>query len=167
MSEKEIPSENEPMPVHHEGEHFFVGDLAPAIPEPIPQADGDGGDTSATRGKSGQSTPMGAWRPVPQNSLSGEEVGTFRPDNNAAKAGSTNIVHSDNDLASSSRIDVEPHVDHKRPADDDGVRRSPNPVSGNYPGDLWRSHTRRGGVQSLVRSSRRVGGRNDCETADD
>ena len=56
-----------------------------------------------------------------------------------------------------------PEIDHKRAADEDGTRRSPNPVYGNYSSDLWRSHTRSGGAQSLVRSRRRVGGRNDCE----
>jgi len=61
------------------------------------------------------------------------------------------------------RSRVVPHIDHKRPPDVDGTRRSPNPISGNYVSDLWRSHTRSGGVQSLVRSRNRVGGRNDCE----
>lgn len=61
------------------------------------------------------------------------------------------------------RSRVVPHIDHKLPRDEDGMRRSPNPISGNYATDLWRSHTRSGGVPSLVRSRKRVGGRNDCE----
>lgn len=55
-----------------------------------------------------------------------------------------------------------PHIDHKPPADDDcGMPQ--HPIYGDYVKDLWRSHTRSGGVPSLIRSRRRVGGRNDCE----
>ena len=168
MSDKNPSTENEPFQMRPSREHFFIGDIAPAPPESVAQADGDDGETSRMRGSSGQATPMGSWRPVPQRSLSGEEVGRFRRENDGMNPRpATTVPRGSKDLTAGSRIDVEPHVDHKRPADDDGVRRSPNPISGNYPGDLWRSHTRSGGVQSLVRSSRRVGGRNDCETVDD
>ena len=65
------------------------------------------------------------------------------------------------------RLRLVPHIDHKAPPDDD-CGTPPHPIFGNYVKDLWRSHTRSGGVQSLVRSRRRVGGRNDCEKlADD
>lgn len=57
---------------------------------------------------------------------------------------------------------VVPHIDHKAPADDD-CGMPGHPIYGNYVKDLWRSHTRSGGVPSLVRSRRRVGGRSDCE----
>jgi len=60
------------------------------------------------------------------------------------------------------RMRLVPHIDHKAPPDDD-CGMPPHPIYGDYVKDLWRSHTRSGGVQSLVRSRRRVGGRNDCE----
>lgn len=60
------------------------------------------------------------------------------------------------------RVRVVPHIDHNPPADDD-CGMPPHPIFGDYVKDLWRSHTRSGGVPSLVRSRRRVGGRNDCE----
>lgn len=65
------------------------------------------------------------------------------------------------------RTRVVPHINHKPPPDDD-CGMPEHPIYGNYVKDLWRSHTRSGGVPSLVRSRRRVGGRNDCERlADD
>jgi hypothetical protein len=65
------------------------------------------------------------------------------------------------------RLRLVPHIDHKPPPDDD-CGMPPHPISGDYVKDLWRSHTRSGGVPSLIRSRKRVGGRNDCEklTAD-
>jgi hypothetical protein len=61
-----------------------------------------------------------------------------------------------------SRTRVVPHIDHKPPPDDD-CGLAPHPIYADYVKDLWHSHTRSGGVPSLVRSRRRVGGRNDCE----
>lgn len=60
------------------------------------------------------------------------------------------------------RLRVVPHIDHKPPTDDD-CGMPTHPIYGDFVKDLWRSHTRSGGVPSLVRSRRRVGGRNDCE----
>lgn len=55
-----------------------------------------------------------------------------------------------------------PPFEHKEPVDDDcGVHE--HPIYSNYSKYLWTSHTKSGGVQSLIRSKRRFPNRSECE----
>lgn len=55
-----------------------------------------------------------------------------------------------------------PPFEHKEPVDDDcGMPETP--IANDYAKYLWTSHTKSGGVPSLVRSKNRVTGRNACE----
>jgi len=55
-----------------------------------------------------------------------------------------------------------PPFEHKAPIDDDcGMPETP--IANDYAKYLWTSHTKSGGVPSLIRSKKRITGRNECE----